>query len=256
MPGRCVAGAKGFTFQGREPHPHGRVLCYFKRSSLSRAHALSLSPIPSHACVHTHTHTLSHTLYVCSSEAGNADPNWQTYTPHMTHKVGALGGGNDVESGQYTLEEASLRCLSLPQAVGFTFQGSPNQPGKLMCYFKSVAAGNADPNWQTYVKSPGAPVLGQGRGGHHRHPGAHPGHPRGHPGHHGGHHGGPQRGGVGRPPATATPQMPLGVQLLSKNHPTECTDCAGAPPRNGLTLEQVGDKDFFPPSPIQFIVHV
>eukprot|EP01043_Picozoa_sp_COSAG02_P046577 COSAG02_NODE_4371_length_5442_cov_3.279057_4_plen_856_part_00 len=181
---RCIElGAQGFTFSGRDPNPRGRVLCYFK-----------------------------------SSGAGNADPNWQTYTPHLTHKVGALAGGNDIESGNYTLEEASLRCLSLPNAVGFTFQGRPNQPGKLMCYFKSVGAGNADPNWQTYIKTPGAPVLG-GRGGAVRRRGA---------------------GGPASSPAPnagpLTPQLPHGVQLLSKNHPTECTDCA--PPRDGLTLEQ------------------
>lgn len=159
---RCIKlGAKGFTFQSRDSFPHGRVLCYFK-----------------------------------SSDAGNNDPNWQTYLPHLSHKVGALGGGNDIETGQYTLEEAFHRCLSLPNGVGFTFQGSPTQQGKLTCYFKSSAAGNGDPSWQTYLKSPGAPVLGPhhgggGHGGHHRHGGR------------GGHH---HRGRHGRGAALAQAQ--------------------------------------------------
>ena len=79
---------------------------------------------------------------------------------HFKHKVGALGGGNDIESGQYTLEEAYVRCSMVPAAVGFTYQGKPSQQGKLMCYFKSSPAANDDPNWQTYFKSPGTPAFG------------------------------------------------------------------------------------------------
>ena len=44
---------------------------------------------------------------------------------HFKHKVGALGGGNDIESGQYTLEEAYVRCSMVPAAVGFTYQVIP-----------------------------------------------------------------------------------------------------------------------------------
>ena len=116
---QCV----GFTYMG-ELNPPGRVRCYFK-----------------------------------STQAGNDDPAWQTHLLHFTHKVGALGAGNDVESGQYTLEEAYVRCSVLPAAVGFTYQGKPSQQGKLTCHFKGSAAGNTDPNWQTYFKSPGTPQL-------------------------------------------------------------------------------------------------
>ena len=180
---RCIKlGAKGFTFQGRQPNPHGRVLCYFK-----------------------------------SSAAGNQDPNWQTFTPHLKHKVGALGGGNDVSSGQYTLEEAFLHCLKLPNGVGFTYQGKPNQQGKLMCYFKSSADGNQDPNWQTYLKAGGAPVLGGGgrpmtpvgvggRGVHH-----------GRGGGHGGHHGrGGGHGGRGRALAQAQAEKAQAQQAAAQ----------------------------------------
>ena len=41
------------------------------------------------------------------------------------HQVGALGGGNDVDSGDYTLAEAYAHCASLPGAVGFTYEGLP-----------------------------------------------------------------------------------------------------------------------------------
>eukprot|EP01045_Picozoa_sp_COSAG04_P022115 COSAG04_NODE_2456_length_4092_cov_3.629101_2_plen_306_part_00 len=79
----------GFTYMG-ELNPPGRVRCYFK-----------------------------------STQAGNDDPAWQTHLLHFTHKVGALGAGNDVESGQYTLEEAYVRCSMLQAAVGFTYQVIP-----------------------------------------------------------------------------------------------------------------------------------
>ncbi len=41
---------------------------------------------------------------------------------------GALGAGNDIEKGMYTLQEAMVRCAQLPSAVGFTYYGQPN-PG-------------------------------------------------------------------------------------------------------------------------------
>ena len=119
---KCVAlGAAGFTHAGPAPPPHARVLCYFK-----------------------------------SSQAGNADPGWSTYWPHFKHKVGALGGGNDLEAGSYSLHDAWLHALKMPACVGFTYQGQPSAQGKLQCYFKSAADGNADPSWQTYLKAPGA----------------------------------------------------------------------------------------------------
>ena len=76
---------------------------------------------------------------------------------HFTHKVGALADGNDIESGQYTLEEAKKRCSQLPMAVGFTHpnRSRPEDPAcKVMCYFKSSATGNTDPKWQKYFKTP------------------------------------------------------------------------------------------------------
>lgn len=158
---RCIKlGAAGFTHQG-PANPRGRVLCYFK-----------------------------------SNAAGNNDASWQTYTPHLKHKVGALGGGGDVDAGNYTLAEAWVHCLSLPNAVGFTFQGPPSPPGKVMVYFKSNAAGNADGNWQTYLKSPNAPTL---RGRPIAAAMAH-------------------RGGGGRPMTPREAALPAGVALLSKNH--------------------------------------
>ena len=90
------------------------------------------------------------------------------------HRPGALGGGNDIEKGHHTIEEAchrALACDSSPRsslacsrrawrsalranampcgcfrigAHGFTYQGAPHQQGKLLCYFKSSAAGNQD----------------------------------------------------------------------------------------------------------------
>lgn len=96
--------AAGFTHHG-PPNPHGKVRCFFK-----------------------------------SNQGGNADPEWQTYLSHIQHKQGALAAGNDIEVGQYTLEEACLRCLQLPAAVGFTYSGAPDPQGKLTCYFKSKPA--------------------------------------------------------------------------------------------------------------------
>ena len=92
-----------------------------------------------------------------SSAAGNTDPAWATYTPHISHKVGALGG-EDLEAGSYTLHDARLHSLKIPACVGFTYQGVPNQQGKVQCY-QGSAAGNADPNWQTYLKAPGAQLT-------------------------------------------------------------------------------------------------
>ena len=83
------------------------------------------------------------------------------------HKVGALGGGSDLEAGSYTLHDAWLHALKMPACVGFTYQGAPNQQGKVQCYFKSSQAGNADPNWQTYLKRSGADAAHVGGGAAH-----------------------------------------------------------------------------------------
>eukprot|EP01045_Picozoa_sp_COSAG04_P010727 COSAG04_NODE_664_length_11441_cov_5.400458_3_plen_472_part_00 len=72
----------------------------------------------------------------------------------FTHKVGALGSGNDIESGRYTVDEARRRCSALEKAVGFTHKGPANPKGKVLCYFKSSADGNDDPEWSKYFKTP------------------------------------------------------------------------------------------------------
>eukprot|EP01044_Picomonas_judraskeda_P036867 COSAG03_NODE_16472_length_401_cov_0.503311_1_plen_72_part_00 len=48
--------------------------------------------------------------------------NGMSMLPAFAYKVGPLGGGNDVASGDYTLEDAALKCLELC-ALGFTHQG-------------------------------------------------------------------------------------------------------------------------------------
>ena len=100
------------------------------------------------------------------------------------HKVGALGGGNDLEEGDYTLLDAIAHAARMPACVGFTFCSPEAHPkGRLRVYFKRSADGNGDPGWQTYLKNlPG------------HHPG--PGHGRG-PGHHGPAHHGPAHHGRG-----------------------------------------------------------
>ena len=174
---KCLElGALGFTHQGPAPQPHQKVRVFFK-----------------------------------SSTAGNDDPAWATYTPHLSHKVGALGGGNDLEAGSYTLHDAWLHSLKMPACVGFTYQGVPNQQGKVQCYFKSSAAGNADPNWQTYLKKPGAQLT------KHAHLSA-------------------ARRAPAPTPAPA-PALPAGVSVLSTKHPQDEAPSA-AKPRDKLTLQQ------------------
>ena len=76
------------------------------------------------------------------------------------YRPGALGAGNDIESGEHTLAEATARATQLPGCVGFTFANpasGPQKPkGKLLIFFKSSAEGNADPAWSTYLVKPGA----------------------------------------------------------------------------------------------------
>ena len=164
----CIAG---FTHAGAHPPPQAAVLCYFK-----------------------------------SSDAGNADPGWSTYWPQLAHRAGALGGGNDLEAGSYGLHDAWLHALKMPACVGFTYQGQPNAQGRLQCYFKSSADGNADGSWCTYLKAPGAQLA------------AHP-------------------HLAAAAAAAAAPALPAGVQILSKAHPEVVANSA-APPRDGLTLQQ------------------
>ena len=51
----------------------------------------------------------------------------------LQHKVGAFGGGNDLEGGNHTLEEACVRASQLPNCVGFTYQvSSHKRPAPLL----------------------------------------------------------------------------------------------------------------------------
>jgi tetratricopeptide (TPR) repeat protein len=68
----------------------------------------------------------------------------------FAHRQGALGDGNNVEQGEYTIEEAAQKCVALG-AAGFTHHGAAKPSGRVLCYFKSSQAGNADPNWQSYT---------------------------------------------------------------------------------------------------------
>jgi hypothetical protein len=71
----------------------------------------------------------------------------------MCYRAGALGAGNDLAAGSYTLEEARVHALGLAGCAGFTFMnpasGAEAPQGKLHVYFKSSADGNDDPTWST-----------------------------------------------------------------------------------------------------------
>eukprot|EP01050_Picozoa_sp_SAG11_P016157 SAG11_NODE_2171_length_3723_cov_2.688466_1_plen_1049_part_01 len=72
----------------------------------------------------------------------------------FNHKIGALGGGNDITAGEFTLADAKQLATSISSCVGFTFHGSsPEFEGQRMVYFKNSCAGNDDPTWQTYFYS-------------------------------------------------------------------------------------------------------
>jgi hypothetical protein len=68
----------------------------------------------------------------------------------FVHKVGALGGGNDLAQGMFTLESAQEYARGLDGCVGFTFFGEPEPDGEVEVFFKSSTDGNEDPAWQTY----------------------------------------------------------------------------------------------------------
>eukprot|EP01047_Picozoa_sp_COSAG01_P026290 COSAG01_NODE_1689_length_9488_cov_5.759825_12_plen_731_part_00 len=68
----------------------------------------------------------------------------------FVHKVGALGGGNDLAQGMFTLESAQEYARGLDGCVGFTFFGEPEPDGEVEVFFKSSTEGNEDPAWQTY----------------------------------------------------------------------------------------------------------
>ena len=78
------------------------------------------------------------------------------------HHRGALAMGSDVLVAQLTLEEAQLKCVSLPLAVGFTFCSAEAHPrGLVWCYFKSSMVANTDPLWQRYMQQSDAAPLPQ-----------------------------------------------------------------------------------------------
>lgn len=76
-------------------------------------------------------------------------------------KNGALAMGNDVIVADCRLEEAFRKCLTLDNAVGFTFAptAANKHDGRLRCYFKSAARGNSDPLWKTYLQKTAAAVV-------------------------------------------------------------------------------------------------
>eukprot|EP01048_Picozoa_sp_COSAG05_P010443 COSAG05_NODE_920_length_6588_cov_5.627061_2_plen_449_part_00 len=105
----------------------------------------------------------------------------------FTHKVGALAGGNDIEKGHYTLQDAVAHAAQIPHCKGFTFcSPHPSPGGRLEVYFKSSTEGNSDGNWQTYLRTQGGGHVHPGGARHHHGGGNAPGH-RG-PGHRDGHH--------------------------------------------------------------------
>lgn len=86
--------------------------------------------------------------------AEEAEPPTATPAPGVVfeHAVGALGAGNNVHEGNYTLAQAKAKCVEVG-AVGFTHFGDsiPDEATIQYCYFKSTTTGNADPKWQKYL---------------------------------------------------------------------------------------------------------
>ena len=73
--------------------------------------------------------------------------------PPFEHRSGALGSGNDLMVGDYSLAEAKEICTTSPGAVGFTFcSDTPSPAGRVRCYFKSILVGNSDSRWHTYLR--------------------------------------------------------------------------------------------------------
>lgn len=73
----------------------------------------------------------------------------------INYRPGALGAGNDLEAGSYTLDEARAHALGLSRCAGFCFMnpasGVEAPQGKLHVYFKSSIDGNDDPAWSSYI---------------------------------------------------------------------------------------------------------
>ena len=84
----------------------------------------------------------------------------------INYRPGALGAGNDLEVGSYTLDEARAHALGLSGCAGFCFinpaSGAEAPQGKLRVYFKSSKDGNDDPAWSSYIVQQPAAALAEG----------------------------------------------------------------------------------------------
>jgi hypothetical protein len=70
---------------------------------------------------------------------------------------GALARGSDLSVGENTYLEARDICMNNEDCMGFTFKNPDKTPSERQkVYFKSGIAFNDDPNWNAYVKRPGA----------------------------------------------------------------------------------------------------
>ena len=79
----------------------------------------------------------------------------------IKHKIGALGSGDDIETGTYFVADALVHAGQLEGCAGFTFCSTEASGGcqEVECYFKSTQDGNDDPEWQTYVVIAGPPAT-------------------------------------------------------------------------------------------------
>lgn len=75
------------------------------------------------------------------------------YTPQVPS--GYLAGGDDIWSGDVTLEQAFSNCTSIPSCMGFTYNGplTPSPGQTVHAYLKSAINFVESPGWQTYVSS-------------------------------------------------------------------------------------------------------
>jgi hypothetical protein len=75
---------------------------------------------------------------------------------NFSYRHGALAAGNDLQSGEHSIDEARQICSQLPKCLGFTYQSSAeNFTGKLKVYFKSASTINTDASWSTYLRDGG-----------------------------------------------------------------------------------------------------
>jgi hypothetical protein len=75
--------------------------------------------------------------------------------PHGTyeHRGGVLGAGYDLHAGEYTVDEAIVKCEQLG-AAGFTFEDPEAKPtDTVWAWFKSKIQYQRVPRWQSYVRN-------------------------------------------------------------------------------------------------------